>query len=35
MLPLDIRLEIYRYLVGSYTKREHDMKCKEVSVEGS
>ena len=35
MLPLEIRLEIYRYLVGRYTKREYDMKCKEVSLEGS
>ena len=32
MLPLEIRLEIYRYLLKSqYTKREIDTKSKEVN----
>ena len=32
MLPLEIRFEVYRYLLGRYAKHEHDMKSKEVST---
>ena len=35
MLPLEIRREIYGYLVGSNIKREHDMKSSEVNTKES
>ena len=34
ILPLEIRLEVYRYLVGRYTKLEHEMRTDEVNMEG-